>query len=66
MHSTVYNVKGVEAIYLKFVFNFNTSTCTVQCTMSKVSKQVIIYSIYLGNMTLTLTQAGLSRERGQE
>ena len=29
MHSTVYNVKGVEAIYLKFVFNFNTSMCTV-------------------------------------
>ena len=24
MHSTVYNVEGVEAIYLKFVFNFNT------------------------------------------
>ena len=47
MHSTVYNVEGVEAIYLKFVFNFNTSTCTVQCMMSKVSKQVIIYSIYL-------------------
>ena len=40
VHSTVYNVEGVEAIYLKFVFNFNMSTCTVQCMMSKVSKQV--------------------------
>ena len=65
MHSTVYNVKGVEAIYLKFVFNFNTSTCTVQVYYVKVSKQVIIYSIYLRNMTPTITQAGLSWERGQ-
>ena len=60
----MYNAKGVEAIYLNFVFNFNTSTCTVQCMMLKVSKQVIINSIYLRNMTPTITQAGLSWERG--
>ena len=60
----MYNVEGVETIYLKFVFNFNMYTCTVQCTMSKVLKEVIIYSIYLRNMTPTITQADLSWERG--
>ena len=49
----------------KYVFNYNTSTCTVQCTMLKLLKQVTIYSIYLRNMTQTVTQAGLSMERGQ-